>query len=166
MAEKYFRKLLFMRKIYYKKKGEIQITRADYWFSRYIRVRDSFDNGFVRCCTCGKITRWEESQCGHFVVRNKTVTRFNEQNAHPQCVGCNIANNGEQARHGIYIDKKYGVGTAQKLLDLSDMRGQRQFSDESLKEIAVLYRNLFNNLIKEKKYKEQKNVSRCKRKTD
>jgi hypothetical protein len=129
-----------MRKLYYKKKGEIQISRADFWFSRYIRIRDSFNSGYNQCCTCGKISNWKDFHCGHFVPRNRPSCRFKEENAHPQCENCNVAGNGEQAKHAMYIEKRYGQGMAQWLLNYGDIRGQKQFSPESIRILSDIYR--------------------------
>ena len=52
---------------------------------------------------------------GHFISRKHLSTRFDEQNANAQCFACNIHNKGEQYKHSLYIDEKYGSGTAQSL---------------------------------------------------
>ena len=135
------------------KKGlkKIKITTADKWFSKYIRVRDIVGGEFCRCITCKKPLHWKfEAQCGHFAKRGEPMTRFHEQNCHAQCAWCNGQNEGEQATHGFAIDKMYGAGTAQKLIHLSKVRGQKPYEKMSLKEIANKYREKFNKLVKEK----------------
>lgn len=34
-------------------------------------------------------------QCGHWIPRNITGTRFSEENCRPQCVGCNMFQKGK-----------------------------------------------------------------------
>lgn len=70
------------------------------------------------------------------------MTRFNEQNCHAQCSTCNNPENGEgeQAKHGFAIDRMYGPGTAQQLIDLSEVRGQKELTKIALKDLAKEYR--------------------------
>jgi len=42
-------------------------------------------------------------------------TRFNERNATATCVRCNVWGAGEQYKHGQYLDKRWGPGTADAL---------------------------------------------------
>ena len=93
---------------------------ADTWFSRYIRLRDSED-GNCNCVTCGKMFHWKEGDCGHFMSRRYESTRFDEKNAGFQCKFCNRFNQGEQFKFSIAIDKRWGGGTSEKLLQKSRM---------------------------------------------
>lgn len=131
-------------------------TTADDWFSKYIRLRDIIDNshGFCRCITCGKIFFWKEGDCGHFVTRNHPMTRFDEINCNAQCKRCNsnIGKKGEQYKHGKAIDHKYGEGTADKLMELGSIRGQKTHGKIALKDIAKEYR------LKTKKIAERKGI--------
>ena len=91
---------------------------ADKYFSRYIRLRDS-NHGTIFCITCGTPFKIKEGDAGHFQPRQHLFTRFDERNVNGQCKGCNNKdwNQGEQYKHGIAIDKKFGKGTAQWLSD-------------------------------------------------
>src|SRR5574338_558741 len=91
---------------------------ADKWFSYYIRLRDADSTGQVKCVTCGSTFHWNELDCGHFSTRNHKINRYREQNCHPQCTSCNQFKKGEQFKHGQYIDKKYGPGTADFIMSL------------------------------------------------
>lgn len=91
---------------------------ADKWFSLYIRYRDSMNiNGepICECITCGTLVPLKKIQAGHFQSRRFNSTRFDEQNVHAQCVGCNIMRYGEQYKYAKALDKKYGTGTAELL---------------------------------------------------
>src|SRR6056297_3039774 len=85
---------------------------CDKWFSLYIRLRDANDIGKASCVTCGKIDDWRAFDTGHFVSRRKLITRYDEQNAHSQCVACNQWGGGKQYQHGKEIDLLYGEGSA------------------------------------------------------
>lgn len=70
-------------------KTQAQLKKElDKWFSLYIRNKYP-----KRCFTCGK--SGVALQCGHFVPRQYLVTRWEEKNCRPQCVGCNIFGNGK-----------------------------------------------------------------------
>ena len=72
--------------------------KLDKVFSLFIRLRDSDENGFCKCYTCGKVAHYKEMQNGHFWSRTHLATRFHEDNARTQCVGCNLF------KHGNYIE--------------------------------------------------------------
>ena len=89
----------------------------DKWFSLFIRARDSNEEGYIFCCTCGRPKKWralDGADCGHYSKRNR-AHRFNEKNTNSQCKKCNNYGKGESDKHAIYIDKKYGEGTAKEL---------------------------------------------------
>jgi len=132
-------------------KRSIKITTADRWFSKYIRIRDAYDNGYCHCCTCGKVFFWKYIQAGHFVSRGKYATRFNEENVHAQCAYCNsqVGGKGKEWEHGEYIDTLYGNGTAKKLKNIGNIRGQK-VSSFMLKDIADTYRQKTKDIAKKK----------------
>jgi hypothetical protein len=65
---------------------------------------------------------FSEMDAGHFVSRNHLATRWNEQNVNAQCRKCNRFSSGNQYEHGLAIDRKYGKGTAEKLLIMSKQK--------------------------------------------
>lgn len=94
-----------------KKKKELD---ADlwYWFSIYIRLRDSDENGYAKCCTCGVVRKWNNNmQCGHGIPRQHWGTKYDERNNHAQCKKCNGPEGGNQVKYKEFIDKKYGPNT-------------------------------------------------------
>lgn len=68
--------------------------KLDAVFSRYIRLKYSDDKGYCRCISCGKVFYWKNIQNGHYMSRRHMSTRFSEDNCRPQCVACNIFNQG------------------------------------------------------------------------
>jgi len=87
----------------------------DKWFSLYIRLRWATNEGLCQCVTCGKVAHYKEMHNSHFQSRKHLSTRWNEQNCQVGCVRCNVFNYGEQFKFSIYLESKYGKGTAQEL---------------------------------------------------
>lgn len=101
-----------------KAKGVAQLKKsADKYFSQYIRLRDSDQNGIAECITCDTRVHWKRIQCGHFVSRKASTLRFDEENCNAQCVGCNMFKQGEQYLYSKAIDLKYGDGKAEELMN-------------------------------------------------
>jgi len=121
------------------------------WFSRYIRLRDSDNYGMVVCVTCGKNLFWKDSQAGHFRSAGKKATKYHEQNVHNQCNQCNhkLWGGGMAGEYAIYLDKRYGPGTAEKLINLSKViKGGIQ--PYMYKTVSDHYRMKVRGLLKEK----------------
>lgn len=61
-----------------------------------------------------------------------------------QCVRCNISNGGQQYQFGINLDRKYGAGTAEKVMRMGNEL--RKWTTNEILEIAEEYRIKFNDL--------------------
>jgi hypothetical protein len=103
--------------------------KADKWFSLYIRLRDADSNGFVRCCTSGKIMYWKDADAGHYISRRFEAVRYDERNCHAQSKQENRFHNGNQLVHQRYIEERYGKGTAEELFTKSRMKCFRKKHD-------------------------------------
>lgn len=99
-------------------------ARADKYFSLYIRQRDAV-NGICTCVTCHVRGHWKTFDCGHFISRRYEATRYDEKNAAAQSQFANRFNQGMQFQFGLAIDKRWGKGTAEKLLLKSKMTCKR-----------------------------------------
>lgn len=62
---------------------------ADRLFSILVRLRYLQFNNKVECYTCRTSYHFKGMECGHFVGRGHSLTRWLEENARPQCVTCN-----------------------------------------------------------------------------
>ena len=102
--------------------------KADEAFSLFIRTRDSV-KGVCTCATCGAKHPIKAMHAGHFISRKHMATRYDERNVNAQCFACNIHNKGEQYKHSLYVDTKYGQGTAQILHELSQTIVQMKAQD-------------------------------------
>ena len=89
--------------------------KLDVLFSQYIRRRNADHLGRVKCFSCGVEKHWKEQQAGHFQSRSHHSTRWDEVNVQVQCVKCNMYRQGEQYKFGMYLDQKFGDGTAEEL---------------------------------------------------
>jgi len=89
--------------------------KLDVLFSQYIRRRNADYLGRVKCFTCGVEKHWKEQQAGHFQSRSHHSTRWDEVNVQVQCVKCNMFRQGEQYKFGLYLDDRFGDGTAEDL---------------------------------------------------
>ena len=121
--------------------------KADKPFSEFIRRRDSDPHtGIGHCCTCGTPVHWKSADAGHFQQRYKMATRYHEQNVNLQCKQCNNKDwkQGEQYLHGKFIDKKYGEGTADKLVELT--KKARQYKPYELEELISTYKQKLKDL--------------------
>jgi len=96
-----------------------QIARLDKYFSEFIRLSAADENGLCQCVTCKKLKPWNKrkTHAGHFISKNsKTLrVRWDVENVHPQCYNCNTNLGGNQYEYSLFLDEKYGQGTAQKL---------------------------------------------------
>ena len=89
--------------------------KLDVLFSQYIRRRNADHLGRVKCFTCGVEKHWKEQQAGHFQSRSHHSTRWDEVIVQVQCVKCNMYRQGEQYKFGMYLDQRFGDGTAEEL---------------------------------------------------
>ena len=89
--------------------------KLDVLFSQYIRRRNANHLGRVKCFTCGVEKHWKEQQAGHFQSRSHHSTRWDEVHVQVQCVKCNMYRQGEQYKFGLYLDDRFGDGTAEEL---------------------------------------------------
>ena len=95
------------------------VKRLDNIFSQYIRLRNANAQGIAECYTCGKKDHWKKLQCGHFMSRKSYSTRWDEMNCNVQCVKCNMFEQGMSYVFGLNLNKDFGDGTAEGLLQKS-----------------------------------------------
>lgn len=84
------------------------IVKLDRIFSEYIRLRDSNNEGYVQCISCGNVHYWKDVDCGHYINRKHMNTRFNEKNCNGQCRSCNRFDEGNASGYTLGLIQKYG----------------------------------------------------------
>lgn len=139
----------------------------DYWFSLYIRLRDTDENGYGNCCTCNRPLRIisdsltlegtnlidTSAQCGHFMPRGKGNTRWHEKNCALQCgTPCNhkLMGAGKPFEFSLHIDKTWGEGKAFRLKEVSEL----QYKDDkyTLKNMINYFKTMAEYSLKEKNF--------------
>lgn len=118
------------------------------------RLEDTGKDGMSECATCKCKLYYigtRKAHMGHFVSRKRANTKYLRKNQLTQCDVCNgHYGNGEQYLMGLALDKKYGEGTALKMLELSKIKivADRDF----------LRKHLIKNSILLKKQSMKKNL--------
>lgn len=130
------------------------MDRADNWFSKYIRLKYSFESGgelFCKCYTCGNIKPILESENGHWQRRGYKTTRFHPNDARPQCHQCNYHYQGKPEVFEINLIRDIGQDKVNELKKLAQQIGED--NESFYREQASKYRKLFNMLLKERNIK-------------
>lgn len=109
------------------------LRKADKCFSMYIRTLYA-TNGKVKCFTCGILLNVEHMQCGHYLPRGITATRFSDINCKPQCAICNISKQGNLEVFRQRLVEMYGEKAIQELEALKKKRFK--LTDQYLKEVC------------------------------
>ena len=85
--------------------------KLDRVFGQMVLERDAGE----RCCSCNGVA----TQPGHFMRRGLQATRWHPMNVHGQCFRCNCVESGNQLEYAERLDRRFGVGTSQRLRNLS-----------------------------------------------
>ena len=123
--------------------------KLDEVFSKYIRLKHSDNNGYCRCISCGKIVFWKQIQNGHYMSRRYLSTRFAEDNCRPQCVACNIFNQGNIQMYRRALVRSIG----EQRVDLIEVRARqerREWSLFDLKQMIDFYKKQVDRLLLER----------------
>src|SRR3990167_8957868 len=117
--------------------------QADAVFSVWVRMRGQ-QGGMNICYTCGKMSLIKFLQCGHFVARHHSVTRYDEMNCKVQCVGCNVFGRGQASKFAEHLIKDYGMEEFNKLLVRGNciFKATPSFYQEIIKKYAISNNNL------------------------
>ena len=87
--------------------------KLDRVFGAWIRRRDTLANGLGYCISC---RQFAPLQCGHFIKRQHLALRWDERNAHGQCLRCNHFLGGNEAEYYHALLKRYGQFTMNELM--------------------------------------------------
>lgn len=112
-------------------------------FSQYIRLKYSDENGYCRCISCGKIHFWKDIQCGHYMSRRYMSTRWSEDNVRPQCVACNIFNQGNIQMFRRALIKEIG----EQRVDLIEARARQETCKYSEFEYSAMIKDFKKKVI-------------------
>ena len=123
-------------------------TKADKWFSIWIRLRDCDENRIGQCCTCGKYVDVKFADCGHFIKRQHQATRFNEINGNLQCKKCNAFEQGRNEDYERFLINKYGEDKVNLLKAAARTTSKRTKND--LEYLAVYFKQKATELARAK----------------
>lgn len=123
--------------------------QADKYFSHYIRLRDSNDEGIGCCITCNKSVNWKSAHCGHYISRRHFAVRYHLDNCHLQCEECNVYKEGNLEQYRKVLNHILGNNKVEYLEMMS--RGARKYTIVDLEETAKDYKRMSENLKEKKK---------------
>lgn len=83
--------------------------KLDKVFSAYIRLRDAMPSGYFKCISCGQIRPFEQADCGHFFSRKNMSVRFDEDDCHAECRGCNRFSSDHLIAYQANLIRKIGM---------------------------------------------------------
>ncbi len=130
------------------KKGPDLVKKLDKVFSAYIRLRDVMPNGCFRCISCGQIKRIEQGDCGHFFSRVHMATRWDADNAHLECRGCNRCSADHLIKYRKNLIAKIGLDRINRLEMKAD--STKHWMDFELKKLIDYYTKEVKRLSAEK----------------
>ncbi len=91
--------------------------------------------GGTICYTCKK--ERDTLQCGHFITRARSATRYHPDNLRVQCVNCNVWRRGEIAFFADYLREEIGKKRFDELIALG--KTTKQFSVRELEAMIKEY---------------------------
>lgn len=143
------------------KKAKMRQKRADSFsklrdtldqvFSKFIRLRDTDCDGVGFCIDCGERMEWHELDNGHFIGRDRLITRWDEQNCAAQKSSCNRFHSGRQFEFGLALDQRYGPDTAKDILQRSYTIVK--YPTIELKEMIAHYEKKVQELLQKKNFR-------------
>ena len=131
------------------------MDRADMYFSRYIRLLYSVERSGIlvsKCYTCGSIHSMKSTDCGHWQRRGYKTTRFNENNARPQCRQCNHYYQGKPEVFERKLIEEIGQQSVNELKELAFETGDD--SEQFYREQADIFRLKTKELLKQRNLKD------------
>jgi len=112
--------------------------KLDEVFSRYKRLANSNEHGYIQCFTCERLFPYAEIDCGHFVSRQHRGLRWSEENTEPQCRSCNRFHEGVKDVFALKLQRKYGMDILQKLNDIKEQ--YTKFTPQELIDLIEYYK--------------------------
>ena len=134
-----------------KQHKRIHAAKACKYVQLYVRLLETDVNGYGKCCSCGRLLAWSETQGGHFQPkgRNYNAAAFEEDNVHIQCGSCNLGKGGNPAGYSIYMTETYGKKAIEEIKALS----YKVLDCNQIDEIARNYKQKCIDLAKTKNFK-------------
>ena len=122
-----------------KKTRKELIKALDKEFSYFIRKSHS-KRGLAECYTCLWIDDWKRMDCGHYMSRKHLSTRWDPDNAKPQCKRCNQFHGGQPESFRLRLGEELSTKLEQ------DAREVVKWSNEDLEDLLKRYRKINKKL--------------------
>lgn len=122
----------------------------DSLISKYVRIRDTKKDGFIRCFICGQKISYLDAQNCHYIPRQYISTRFNLINCNAGCISCNCFDSEHEKRYRTKLVKVYGEEIVLQLeeqkhktckLSKSDILFMEKMMREKIKELEFIMNN-------------------------
>lgn len=117
------------------------IRDAQYYFNKYIRMRDKDKP----CISCGRGLNKHNTHASHFYsVGAYPNLRFNEDNVHASCDHCNLHLHGNIAEYSLRLPDRIGLDKFNKLKEIRNKSAN--YTTEDIKEIVKKYKKKISEL--------------------
>lgn len=117
-------------------------TAKDY-FHKFIRLRDTDENGVGFCISSGRLVRYgtKECQAGHFYPAGTfKALEFDEDNVHVQSLADNYFRSANLNEYRPRLIKKIGIGNFDDLVRLAETTKNNHFEQNRFFMIDIIER--------------------------
>lgn len=87
--------------------------------------------------------------CGHYIPRRFLAVRWDENNAHGECITCNRVDEKHMVRYNKFMLDKYGAQKVRFLKQKANLGGM--YTTQDILDIAEKYRGKVKELKSQKK---------------
>jgi len=115
------------------------------WFSIYIRLKYSDEQGYAHCYTCGKKLPLKELQAGHCIAGRTNAVLFDEELVRPQCERCNVWHYGEPITFKDKLVKEYGEEWWER--KVAESRKPVKYTQDDLLRLYEKYKKAVDEMI-------------------
>jgi len=131
---------------------------AKEWFHKFIRLRDTDENGIGYCISSGRIVKYGTNNCqaGHFYPAGSFKSiEFNENNVHVQSLSDNYYRSANLNEYRPNLIKKIGQPEFDNLVYLAQLSKATRFKEDRFLMIEVIetYKVKVKELAKCKNFK-------------
>jgi len=131
-----------------KKKKSRSKLKKEAWdlLSKIIRLKYADDNGNCSCVSCGATRHWSQLQAGHFIPKAKgNSVYFLEENIHPQCVHCNMFQDGNLTPYTLFMIDTYGRDEVERLQNVA--KEKLKISSNDYEDMIAEYKSRLKALL-------------------
>jgi len=142
--------------MYKDKKVSELLKLATRYFNKFIRLRDTNENGYGYCISsgCHLYYATEEAQAGHYWSADKFPRlRFNEYNVNLQSRSDNYFKEGDHETYRKNLIKKYGKEVVEELDRIAEDRSPFKWDRLYLIEVIETYKEKCKELANNKNFK-------------